>query len=180
MSDPSTNADPAEAQGPKELREFAQRQEAAAAEAKAEADALRAQNRALTFQAAGVSSDSPLGAMFDKAYDGDLTVDAVKAAWAEVAPTSAAPPAAVDDGPTPEELANAAARQAVTTGGIPPGEEPTPDPWPNALAGFRADREKGVRVETAQKNALQGIINAAGAGDPRVIFDERAWKAQFE
>lgn len=176
MSDPSTTTD--EATGPKELREFAERQRTEAEQARTEAEALRAQNRALTFQAAGVAADSPLGAMFDKAYDGDLTVDAVKAAWAEVAPQGA-PAAPVDDGPTEAELANQAARQALTTGGQPPGEEPTADPWPDALAGFQADRAKGVRVETAQKNALQKIINAAGAGDERVLFDEQAWRAQF-
>lgn len=178
MSDPSTHEP--EAQGPKELREFAQRQEAAAAEAKAEADALRAQNRSLTFQAAGVSADSPLGAMFDKAYDGELTVDAVKAAWAEVAPTSAAPAAPADDGPTPEELASQQARAALSTGGTPPGEEPTADPWTDAKAGYQADRERGVRVETAQKNVLQKIVNAAGAGDERVLYDHARWKAQYE
>lgn len=178
MSDPSTNAEP-EAQGPKELREFAQRQEAAASEAKAEAEALRTQNRALTFQAAGVAADTPLGAMFDKAYDGDLTVDAVKSAWSELAPSSAPAAQTVDDGPTPEELASAQARQALTTGGTPPGDEPTPDPWPSAIAGFKEDRANGVRVERAQQNAFQKVIDAAADGDPRVLFDENAWKAQF-
>lgn len=179
MSDPSTNADP-EAQGPKELREFAERQQAEAAAARAEAEQLRAEKRALTFQAAGVVADTPLGAMFDKAYDGDLTVDAVKSAWSELAPQGAPAPEPVNDGPTPEELASAQARAALNTGGTPPGDEPTADPWPNAIAGFKADREAGVRVERAQQNAYQKIVDAAVAGDERVIFDEAAWKAQFK
>lgn len=178
MSDPSTHEP--EAQGPKELREFAQRQEAAATEAKAEADALRAQNRALTFQAAGVASDSPLGAMFDKAYDGELTVDAVKSAWTELSPQGAPAATPVDDGPTEAELANAAARQALTTGNPPPGEEPSAEPWADAIAGFQDDRGKGVRLERAQQGALQKVINAAAAGDPRAIFNEDEWKAQFQ
>lgn len=177
MSDPTPEP---EAQGPKELREFAERQKAEAEAARTEADTLRAQNRSLTFQAAGVSADSPLGAMFDKAYDGELTVDAVKAAWSEVAPPSAAPAAPADDGPTPEELANQAARQALSTGGTPPGQEPSPDPWTDAQAGYRADRERGVRVETAQRNVLQKIVNAAAAGDERVLYDHERWKAQYE
>lgn len=178
MSDPSTNEP--EAQSPPELREHAKRQEAAAVEARAEADALRAQNRSLTFQAAGVAADTPLGALFDKAYDGDLTVDAVKTAWSELAPQGAAPAAEVNDGPTPEELASAQARQALTQGGTPPGEEPTPDVWPAAIAGFKEDRANGVRVERAQQNAFQKVIDAAAAGDERVLFDENAWKAQFD
>lgn len=171
MSDPTASTTPApdEATGPKELRDFAERQKAEAETARAEADALRTENRRLVFQAAGVDLDSRVGQMFDETYKGDLTVDAVKTDWAEVAPQSAPAATPADDGPTEAELAHQKASAAVTTGGTPPGQEPTPEPWPDALAGFRADRERGIRVETAQKNALQKIIDAAAAGDERVL-----------
>lgn len=172
MSDPTTNAEPTQqGQSPKELREFAERQQADAEAARTEAETLRTQNRTLTFQAAGVDLESPVGKLFDKAYEGDLTVDAVKAGWAEVAPPSAAatPAEPVDDGPTPDELANQAARTAVATGASPPGAEPTADPWPDALAGYQADRAKGVRVEAAENNALAKIFTAAASGDERVL-----------
>lgn len=168
MSDPtSTTPAPDEAQGPKELREFAERQKAEAETARTEADELRAQNRALTFQAAGVDLESPVGKLFDKAYEGDLTVDAVKAGWSEVAPQGAPTPA--DDGPTPEELASQQARTALTTGGTPPGQEPSVDPWTDATAGYRADREKGVPADAAQANALSKVFQAAYDGDKRVL-----------
>lgn len=178
MSDPTSTPAPEGDQTPEGLRDFANRMKADAESAASEAAALREQNRTLALTVAGVDLESPVGKLFVKANPELTSVDEIKAAWAEVAPQSAPPPA--DDGPTEAELANQAARQALTTGGQPPGEEPTPDPWPDALAGFRADREKGVRVEQAQKNVLQKIVDAAGAGDERVLFDDAAWKAQFQ
>jgi hypothetical protein len=184
MSDPSTTDDAQQAQTPEQLREYAKRREAAAEEARAEADALREKNRSLALQVAGVDVESPVGKLFVKANPELTEVDDIKAAWAEVAPQGTAAPAAettpVDDGPTPEERAAAAARGALSTGGTPPGEEPTGPVWPNALEGFRQDRAKGVRVEAAQRNALQSVMDAAVAGDPSAIFDEQAWKAQFQ
>lgn len=178
MSDPSTNAEP-EALSPPELREHAKRQETAAAEARAEAESLREKNRSLALQVAGVDVESPVGKLFVKANPELTEVDDIKAAWAEVAPQGGAPTPPADDGPTPEELEHAAARASLNTGGTPPGDEPTPDVWPNAIAGFQADRAAGVRVERAQQNALQKVVDAAAAGDERVIFNEAEWKSQF-
>lgn len=182
MSDP-TSTEPTEGQGqtPAQLREFADRQRADAEAARTEAEQLRADNRRLTFAAAGVDLDSPTGKLLDKAYDGDLTVDAVKSAWAEVAPTGAAPtpePEPVDDGPTAEEQAAAAARNALVTGGNPPGEEPTGPVWENALAGYREGAAQGIPEKTRQRNALNQVFTAAAQGDQSVIFDEEAWKAR--
>lgn len=183
MSDP-TSTTPDESQAPAQLREFAERQKADAEAARTEAEALREKNRSLALQVAGVDVESPVGKLFVKANPELTEVDDIKAAWAEVAPQGTAAPAVettpVDDGPTPEERAAAAARGALSTGGTPPGEEPTGPVWPNALEGFREDRAKGVRVEAAQRNALQGVVNAAVAGDPSAVFDEQAWKAQFQ
>lgn len=182
MSDP-TSTEPTEDHGtPAQLREFADRQRADAEAARTEAEQLRAENRRLTFAAAGVDLESPTGKLLDKAYDGDLTVDAVKTAWAEVAPTasggSTPEPEPVEDGPTPEEQAAVAARNALVTGGTPPGEEPTGPVWENALAGYREGAAKGVPEKTRQRNALNQVFTAAAQGDQSVIFDEEAWKAQ--
>lgn len=179
MSDPSTNPPEGE-QTPENLRDYANRMKADAEAAAARIAELEAANRRNTFLAAGVDLESPVGKLLDTAYSGDVSIDAVKAAWAEVAPQSAPAPTPVDDGPTPEELANQQARQALNTGGTPPGQEPEPEVWVDALAGYRADRERGVRTERAQQAALQKAIDGAVAGNPSVIFDEAAWKAQFD
>lgn len=176
---------PPESQTPQQLREFAERQQAAAEKANAELETLRAENRKNALLAAGVDTSTPLGQMFDKAYDGELVVDVVKEAWTAIAPTAPAPttgpattepPAVDDDGPSAEELAQAAQRQALNTGGTPPGDEPTPAPWPAALSKFRGAREEGQTTLNAQRGALQEVINAAAAGDERVIFDATRWR----
>lgn len=175
MSDPSTETP----QTPQQLRDYADRQTAAATEAQAEAETLRAENRRLAFQAAGVDLEHPVGKMFDTAYSGEQNVDAIKAAWTEVAPQSAPAPPPADDGPTPAELEAAQARAALTTGGTPPGEEPTAPAWNDALGGFRSDREAGRRVEVAQHHALGKVFTRAAEGDETALFDEARWRAQF-
>jgi hypothetical protein len=164
MSDPTTNETPAQ------LREYADRQKVAAEAATAELETLRAENRTNALLAAGVNPDSPVGAMFSKAYDGDLKVDAIKEEWLKVAPAptaaAAAPP---DDGPSEAEKAQAAQRSQLTTGGQPPGEEPTPHPNVAAKAAFDKARGEGKSVETAQRDYVQVIMNAAAAGDERVL-----------
>lgn len=185
MSDPSSTTDDAQAQGqtPEQLREYAKRREAAANEAIAEADALREKNRSLALQVAGVDVESPVGKLFVKANPELTEVDDIKAAWSEVAPTGAPAPAAepppADDGPTAAEQAAAAARSALSTGGTPPGEEPTGPVWENTLSGFRDERARGVPIEAAQANALGRVVGAALNGDRSVVFDEDEWRAQF-
>lgn len=167
MSDASTTPDESTPEG---LRDYANRMKADAEAAAARVAELEASNRRNTFLAAGVDLDSPVGKLLDTAYSGDVEVEAVKAAWAEVAPQSApVTPEPTDDGPTPEELANQQARTALTTGGTPPGQEPTVEPWQGALSGFQGDREKGVPVDTAQANALSKVFQAAYDGDERVL-----------
>ncbi len=165
MSDPTPNETPAQ------LREFAERQKAAAEQATAELETLRAENRQNALLAAGVDPESPVGAMFAKAYDGDLKVEAIKDEWLKVAPAAApaTPAEPVDDGPSPEELAQAAQRAALTTGGQPPGEEPSPHPTAVAKAAWDKTRAEGRSKEAADQAYLQEIMNAAAAGDERII-----------
>lgn len=77
--------DPNESNVMKTLRAQAKAgQEAVTRATAAEADARSAQ-RELAMRRAGVDVDSPLGAMFNKAWDGEIDVDAMKAGWEQVA-----------------------------------------------------------------------------------------------
>jgi hypothetical protein len=164
MSDPNTNESPAQ------LREFAERQKAAAEQAAVELEALRAENRTNALLAAGVDTGSPLGEMFADAYKGELKVDAIKEQWLKVAPPAApATPPVVDDGPSEAERVQAEQRNALTTGGQPPGEEPTPHPNAAAMANWNKVRNEGGSRETADREYIQTIMNAAAAGDERIL-----------
>lgn len=167
-------------QTPAQLREYADRQKerADAAEAQiAEGDKARREN---AFLRAGVDLDSPLGTLFSKGYEGELDGDKVKEAWSALQPAQAPPPEAASDAPTPEELAQAQARDALNTGGVPPGEEPSPSPWDAAKENYKIAKEKGQSTDRAQTAAIQTVMDAAVAGDERVLYDRDRWKAQFE
>lgn len=83
--DTETYDDPNESNVMKTLRAQAKAgQEAQTRATAAEAEA-RAAQRELAMRRAGVDVDSPLGAMFNKAWDGEIDVDAMKSGWDAVA-----------------------------------------------------------------------------------------------
>jgi len=71
------DADQAGQETPKKLRRAAKE----GTKAKAEAAALK---RELAMVKAGVDTESPIGKLFARAYDGDVTPEAVKAEWAKI------------------------------------------------------------------------------------------------
>lgn len=97
MSDAYTDPDPDEG-GRNPLREHAKALEADNKRLAEEAAAGREAQRKLAFIEAGVDPTSPQGKLLAKAYDGDLTADAIKAAALEYGviqapPAVTAPPA---------------------------------------------------------------------------------------
>lgn len=107
------------------------------AEAKALADSFKEQadraaqlERETTFLKAGVPGDK-WGSMFAKAYDGDLTVEAVKAAWAELSPPQA--PTTPQQPQQPNYLDEASAADRMSSA-APTGFDPS------AEAAFEAER----------------------------------------
>ena len=69
----------------KELRDAADRGKKASQE-------LDAMKREMAFLKAGVDTDTKVGQLLYKAYEGDLETDAIRAEWSELAPAAAAPP----------------------------------------------------------------------------------------
>jgi hypothetical protein len=77
----------------RKLEREAEEGKQAKAEAAAEKQKREVLERQMAFMQAGVDLDSPLGKMFAKGYEGDLTVDAIRTAGSEVGvvPTSQNP-----------------------------------------------------------------------------------------
>lgn len=158
------------------LREAAKRGDAAAKERD---EALRK----LALVEAGVDTKSPVGKLFSQAYSGALEDDAIKAAWAEVAPSASAPPPPADPEPKPPasdqgQLEETEARRALTAGGAGDHVNEQPDPDPN-----KAGREEmqqrmanGEGRDVAAGSVFGKLFEAASKGDERALFN--GWKKE--
>ena len=166
MSDTFTDDEPTgetqESHNIKLLREKAEAGEKATRE-------LAQAKRELAVLQSGIDVESPAGKLFLKAYDGDNTVEAIKAAAEEYAiplkGEQTPEPEAVEEPPvdsgtdTRRSLADAA----------PVGSEPTPDPNKLALDAFQEALASGAREEAAQAVFFNILAEAASRGDERVI-----------
>lgn len=145
---------------------------AANAEAAGRVPRLERENALLR---AGGDPDSRVGRLLL----GDDDVDwsdraAVQAAWTEVSPPPAAPPPPAEGEPPDQEAIDRQNRRdQLATGNTPPGEEPTGDPWDVATNIFQEARRKGRDRDRASAPALDSILEAAVAGDKRVIYDPK-------
>lgn len=132
--------------------------------AKAEAETLK---RQLAFAKAGVDTDSKVGAMLFKAYDGELDVEAIKAEAAEVGAIKVEAPPATEP-VTPAEREQTDVRTALATGSVASGT-PDEDPVAISLAAGQAVRKQGGSYEDAFLAALGPTFEAALKGDERVV-----------
>lgn len=151
--------------------------------AKAEqADALAAEKahleRQLMFAKAGIDTDSKLGSMLYKTFDGD-SLDALRAEAEELG-LLGSPSPTPDPAPTVDTSAYASQQEFRDTlaGGAPQGGDApvSRDPYADALDHFHSDRKAGVNMETAQLAAIDRIIVAGANRDGRVLFDDAAWR----
>lgn len=146
---------------------------AAAEGKKAKAD-LASARRELAMVKAGVDTDSPLGAMFVKAYDGEADVETIKTQWAAIAPAAATAEVTI---PTPDEpnladgeAASTAERQALAANS--PADAPVDvDPNVTALDVHRGVIAKGGTNDDALSSMFETIVGAAHSGDPRVLVN---------
>lgn len=120
---------------------------------------------------AGVDLSTPTGKMFLRAYDGAPDVDAIKTAAAEI-PGALRVLEVVKD-PTddeqrePGEAEQFGERNALTTDGAAGAEDP--DPKTETFGALDLEIQQGARAEDAMGNAMQRLVAAANAGDPRVL-----------
>lgn len=120
---------------------------------------------------AGIDLDSPLGAMFARAYEGELTKEAIVAAATEVGAIGQAAP------PPGSEITDDERRQMDERAGAAAGAQPPtdashePPPRERALKeGFDAI-DHGATNEEALMAGLDVLATAAIGGDERTTFD---------
>lgn len=122
----------------------------------------------LLFVKAGVDTDTKLGKLLLASYDGELSVDAIKAEAEElgaVASPSTPKPPALD----PEERRQGRERQDLASESGSPASVPDESPQELALKAFSDARAAGARREDAAAAAFSQIFEAAQRGDERAI-----------
>lgn len=146
-------------------REDIQALEASAARAK-DMDAVQ---RELIMTKAGVDTDTPMGKMFFKAYEGELTKEAVIIAAQEVGIMERQG----EQREIPaEEKDSTKERQTLNNGATPPGDNPT---HPQELAKANAKRviDEGGKFEQAAGAYLSTLVQAHANGDTRATRTSR-------
>lgn len=174
-----SNIDPNESVGMRELREFSDRQAeelAALKEQQTVSEGLARENALLK---AGVDLKGPLGQMFAKAYDGDLTEEAIVAAATEVGAITTTTPPEPPDPITDAERQAALERQGLGAEGQPPGTVQG-DPTEKAYADFHRDLAKGKTRDQASAAVIGEFIAEANAGNPDFRYQPEEWKARQE
>jgi hypothetical protein len=141
----------------------------AAAEAGKTAQTELAQaKRELMFAKAGIDTDTKLGSMLFKTFEGD-DPEALKAEAAEVGYTI---PGSQPRGATADDAQQGQFRDNLATGRTPDAfKEGTPDPTETALSEFQQDLKRGVPRESAQLAAIDRVLVAGVIKDPRVVYN---------
>lgn len=169
-------ADQTEPSTPKELRDAYER-------TKQEAEEGRQAKRKLAFLEAGVDLNTPTGKLVDRAYDGDLTADGVKAFAEEMGIDLTAKPAAPpsgegeppdEGGKDPEPTDEDQVRRTISG-----AEAPDPAAQGDVLTDAFAERDRllkeGKQRLRAGAPVLGAIIGQAAAGNKDFIYDPTTW-----
>jgi hypothetical protein len=149
---------------------------AAAREANAEAAKAVRENAMLR---AGVNLDSPVGAMFAKAYDGELNADAIKDEAVKVGALTTITPTTeptTTTTPTAEEQQLVRDRQVLTAEGAPAGQAAGGEPIEESYEGFRAGMAKGESREKAAGAVFGRFIAEANGGNPDFKYTPEGWR----
>lgn len=145
---------------------------AAEAGKKAEAE-LANMKRELLFAKAGIDTQSKIGGLLFKTWEGD-DLEALKSEAVDLG-IGSAPAPQVNEIPTEERgqqdfRANLARGQAAAA-----TEIPEVDPYDDAYRLFHEARKTGTPMDDAGLAALDRVIVAAASGDKRAIFSPADW-----
>jgi hypothetical protein len=146
----------------KELRDAADRGKQASQE-------LNAMKREMAFLKAGVNTDTKVGQLLYKAYDGELDTESIQAEWSELAPGAATPPSEPD---TTDDARVSQERQDLAGDSVPP-ENQTESPYDAGHREFKTMMDAGRPKEDSAARFINTVLEAAGGAtpDPRVISD---------
>jgi hypothetical protein len=147
--------DPNESSVIKKLRAEAKLGREAAARAEAAEKTSREAQRELAMRRAGVDVDSPLGAMFNKAWDGEINVDDMRAGWEQVAGN--VPPAQQSPDQAALQRIASASGGSQASGGAPIDFENELNSIPIMVDGqYNPDYVTQVLSKTAEQAAREG------------------------
>lgn len=173
---------------PGQFREAHERTQAQVAEQREQLAAAQVLARENVMLRAGVDPEGPIGKLFIAGYGGELEVEKVKAAYAEVAPAPTGgaplPGEAPDDSnePTADELELQRRRAALRGDSTPPGGEPAGDLIEAVYDEYHSQLKRGRRRKDAGAQALTKLFDAAV--DPnhpqhdQAIFNYDEWYQQ--
>lgn len=171
MSDPHPDSP-----GIAEQRQHIEQLEADLAAERAKTEASSALERENAFLKAGVDLDSPVGTLFARAYDGELDIDAVRAA--------ADPVGALTSGtlaPTDTQLEQTKVQTTLAGEGHTPGnlvDATQTDPVDAGYTAFHDRLSRGATREAASAEMFDRVFTAAADGDQRVIYDPQRWREE--
>ena len=133
--------------------------------------------RELAFAKAGIDTESKLGGMLFKTWDGDLSdVAGLKAEWSELAPAAPTPVPAIPEGF--QDPAEQQQHRDKVAAGTPSGEGQPDSKNPVDLAFERFHGNLAVPLQDRQEGAISTMLEAYFQGDKRVMFDKQAFQQQ--
>lgn len=138
--------------------------------ARAEAEKLQREN---AFLRAGVDLDSPIGTMFGKAYDGELTREAIQEAAKQVGAIRTAETALATPPTEPQQQHDTSQgqdRMDLASGSTTPNPNAA-NPYQEAETAWENARSGGATREAAAAAPLAVLLEAAHRGDRRVTLE---------
>jgi hypothetical protein len=136
---------------------------------------LADKEREIAFLQAGIKTDTKLGAMLMKTYEGELSPEAIKAEAAELGlvEKQEEPETVEPDSPEAQMMQ---ARENLSTGRTATTEIPETNAVDAAFGEWNDSRKEGMSSGEAQDMAFASFIAAAARGDSSAQFDEGAWR----
>lgn len=133
--------------------------------------------RKLAFLEAGLNpKDNPQVELFMKAYDGELTEEAIRAEATRYRLITEPTPTEEAEG-FESDAAQTWARQQLGADSFDPGVPvPEGDPMSNAYAEFHRLRREGSTSEEASVAVLGKIFEQARQGNAKFVFDRESWQ----
>jgi hypothetical protein len=193
MPEEDPEATEQEPQDLQQIREALKRERARRVELETQVPDLNVLKKENTMLRAGIDTTSALGELFSKAYEGELEVDAVKDAWAKIAPAPRGSEPPSEQMPTPgpnpgdaEDQRRAAAEaQALHSEATPPGEEPE-TPLGMAMMNAAFAQQGGVRArptggmsDRSMEAGLNVLFERVAKGDPQAVYKraDESWNS---
>lgn len=141
---------------------------------------LERKERQIAFLQAGIDTESKIGQMLMKTYEGELTSDAIRNEAIEIGliktdeDTSTAP--VVDE----TQVQFQETRESFAGGSSAPHEEPQVSATDRAFNEWNDARKQGLSNADAQDMAFASFIAAAAQGDSSAQFNDAQWRTDSQ